>query len=752
MAITGTNGKTTVTTLVRAMLEASGKTAVAAGNIGLPLLDAVGGDAEVVVAEVSSFQLALTTSFHPAVGAWVNFSPDHLDWHATVDDYRDAKARLWANSGPGDVAVVNVEDPVVRAASELPRARGATVCTFGLEAGDYTLRGGALVAPDGTAVVAVDELARTMPHDLVDALCATATAMAAGASPQGCRRALVAFRGLPHRVELVGEASGVRFYDDSKATTPPAVLAAVEGCAPAVLIAGGRNKGLDLSELGAAASGLRGVVAIGEATEEVAAAFAGAVPVTRARSMVDAVGAALSMAGAGDSVVLSPACASFDWYGSYAERGDDFARCVARPAGFHRLGARSAAVSADTTSSPSPSSGREGRPSPHLRLVEFDGVGRRAPTAVVRRLDSISTRTAVLAVVVALCAIGLVMVLSASAYTSLQYYGSVWYIFERQVLWMGLGAIAFVVTIRIRYDRWRRLRVLLPLVTLGLLVIVLVPGIGVVAGGSSRWIGFGPLRIQPSELMKLAMAVFASDLLARRADRLEKPIAAVVPLLGLLTVSGLLVLKQPDMGTALVLGVHHLRVALRRRCPASSRAEGARCDGGRGSHRGAGRALPACPAAVVPRSLRPLQGIGVPGCPVTGGIGLGPPLRARPRGRTREVGAAPQRSHRLHLLGHRRRRGIAGHPDRPARLFGALGLVRAAGRRPGARPLRLIAGRGRHVLDHQPGGHQHRGGHRRAARHRNPLALRLLRGIVTGHHAGGGGHPRQRGVTRETRR
>ncbi len=206
-----------------------------------------------------------------------------------------------------------------------------------------------------------------------------------------------------------------------------------------------------------------------------------------------------------------------------------------------------------TSSSPSPSTGREGLPSNHLRLVEGDGVGRRVPTPVVRRLDSISTRTAVLAVVVALCAIGLVMVLSASAYTSLQYYGSVWYIFERQVLWMGLGAIAFFVTIRIRYDRWRRLRVLLPLVTLGLLVIVLVPGIGVVAGGSSRWIGFGPLRIQPSELMKLAMAIFASDLLARRADRLEKPIAAVVPLLGLLTVSGLLVLKQPDMGTAMVL-------------------------------------------------------------------------------------------------------------------------------------------------------------------------------------------------------
>ncbi len=334
VAITGTNGKTTVTTLVQAMLASSGRRAVAAGNIGLPLLDAVGGDAEVVVAEVSSFQLALTTSFRPAVGAWLNFSADHLDWHATVDDYRNAKARLWANSGPGDVAVVNIEDPVVYGASEVARTRGATLRTFGLSAGEYTRRHGALTGPDGVAVVEVGELARTMPHDVVDALCALATATAAGATPDGCRRALLGFRGLPHRVELVGEASGVRFYDDSKATTPGAVLAAVEGCAPAVLIAGGRNKGLDLSVLRRAAPHLRGVVAIGEAAEEVAAAFTGSVPLTRATSMAGAVEAAAAMAGPGDAVVLSPACASFDWYRSYAERGDDFSRCVRARPGF----------------------------------------------------------------------------------------------------------------------------------------------------------------------------------------------------------------------------------------------------------------------------------------------------------------------------------------------------------------------------------------------------------------------------------
>ncbi len=328
VAVTGTNGKTTVTTLIAAMLVASGVRAAAAGNIGAPLLDAVAGDADVVVAEVSSFQLALTDTFHPAVAAWVNFSEDHLDWHATMSDYRDAKARVWANSGPGDVVVANAEDPVVLGASAAPAARGAEVVTFGLDGGDYTVAGGHLVGPGGLVLASVDELPRARPHDLANALCATAATLAAGGEPEGCRRALVAFRGLPHRVELVGEAGGVRFYDDSKATTPGAVLAALDGFGSAVLIAGGRNKGLDLSVLRAAATHLRGVVAMGEAAPEVTSAFVGACPVVEASSMADAVALAAGMARPGDAVLLSPACASFDRYPSYAARGDDFVRCV----------------------------------------------------------------------------------------------------------------------------------------------------------------------------------------------------------------------------------------------------------------------------------------------------------------------------------------------------------------------------------------------------------------------------------------
>ena len=199
------------------------------------------------------------------------------------------------------------------------------------------------------------------------------------------------------------------------------------------------------------------------------------------------------------------------------------------------------------------SSARAGSPRPgnrhrpELRLLA-------SKTAPGRwRLPEVSTRAALLVVTGVLCTVGLVMVLSASAYTSLSYYGSVWTIFERQVLWMAVGVLALGFCARFPYERWQRVRVPLLVGSLGLLLAVLVPGVGVVSGGSSRWIGFGMLRIQPSEIMKLALAVFAADLLTRRADRLRRPGAAVVPLLLVLGVAAMLVLKQPDMGTAIIL-------------------------------------------------------------------------------------------------------------------------------------------------------------------------------------------------------
>lgn len=327
VAVTGTNGKTTVTELVAGMLGEAGRVPVLSGNNDLPLVDALDRtDADVFVVEASSFRLQFTERFRAEVAVWLNLSPDHLDWHPDLAHYTAAKFRIWANQRAGDVAVANADDPTVLRWAE--RAPGRVV-TFAVRAGaDYHVADGALRAPGGTPIVDVARLPRRLPHDLSNALAAAAAALEAGADLASVRSVLEAFRGLPHRVELVGDAGGVQWYDDSKATTPASVVAGVSGFDSAVLIAGGRNKGLDLGVLREISPHLRGVVAIGEAAGDVASAFDGAVPVRHAASMDDAVRRAADLAEPGDAVVLSPGCASYDWYRNYGERGDDFARAV----------------------------------------------------------------------------------------------------------------------------------------------------------------------------------------------------------------------------------------------------------------------------------------------------------------------------------------------------------------------------------------------------------------------------------------
>jgi UDP-N-acetylmuramoylalanine--D-glutamate ligase len=345
VAVTGTNGKTTVTDLVTAMLVASGVRAEASGNIGRPLIATVtAGQADLAVAEVSSFQLALSSSFRPHVATWLNVAENHLDWHRSFDDYVAAKARIWANQDATDVALANADDAVVMAAARASRAR---VVTFGSTGDGYRVEGTRLVAPDGTLLATSGDLVRDLPHDRLNALAALATALEAGGSPDGCRRALRVTGPPAHRLTHVATVDGVEYYDDSKATTPAAVAAAVRGFSSVVLILGGRNKGLDLSEVRRAVEGtpglrVRGIVATGEAAPEVAALFAHGYEVATASSMGEAVSAAAGLARPGDAVLLSPACASFDSYESYEARGDDFTATVrelAARAGAHRVGA-----------------------------------------------------------------------------------------------------------------------------------------------------------------------------------------------------------------------------------------------------------------------------------------------------------------------------------------------------------------------------------------------------------------------------
>ncbi len=323
LAITGTNGKTTVTSMVTDILLASGRRAVSAGNMELPLVSAIDDpNAELFVVEASSFRLGHSSLFAPVVAAWLNFEADHLDVHSSLNAYESAKARIWRNLGGGDVAVANSDDAVVM--SNLPSE--AAVTTFG-SSGDARVQDHQIVVGD-TQVMPVSELHRALPHDITNALAASAVALGGGATPAGAAEALRSFVGLQHRLEFLGEARGVRWFNDSKATTPHAVLAGLGGFDSVVLIAGGRNKGVDLAPLKQLLPRLRAVVGIGEAAEEIQAVFEPHARVVTVDSMQAAVQASSEIAESGDVVALSPACTSYDWYPSYAARGEDFTRLV----------------------------------------------------------------------------------------------------------------------------------------------------------------------------------------------------------------------------------------------------------------------------------------------------------------------------------------------------------------------------------------------------------------------------------------
>jgi UDP-N-acetylmuramoylalanine--D-glutamate ligase len=325
VAVTGTNGKTTVTTLTAEMLAASGGNAVAAGNVGRPLIDAVSDAADVFVAEVSSFQLACSETFHPRVAVMLAITPDHLDWHGTYRDYVAAKARVTRLQTGHDLFVYDADDADASAIAGSSAARVVGFSGRGDAVGYAREVSGELVAADGVHLASVAGMRRALVHDRTNALAAASAALEVGATTVGIQAALASYATLPHRVALVGEAGGVRWYDDSKATNPDATLRALESFDSVVLLAGGRNKGLDLGVLARASGRVRGVVAFGEAGPEVAAAFEGVTDVVSAPSMHDAVRAAARLARPGDAVLLSPACASFDAYANYAERGDDFA-------------------------------------------------------------------------------------------------------------------------------------------------------------------------------------------------------------------------------------------------------------------------------------------------------------------------------------------------------------------------------------------------------------------------------------------
>ena len=333
VAITGTDGKTTTTLMANAMLRAAGLRAEAVGNTEVPLIESLATDAQAFAIECSSFRLEHTEQFRVPASAWLNIAPDHLDWHSSFQKYFDAKAKMWANCLPNDVVVAPIDDVNIYAVA---RASAARVVTFGALGGDYRVIENEMCGPLGP-IMSISRMKRSLPHDVTNALAAAAVCIESGlANAEHVAHALEHFENAPHRIQFVAEIGGVRWFNDSKATSPHAASVALRAFDSIVLIAGGKNKGLDLSQMASEPHRMRAVVAIGASADDIARAFSGVCTVVKAENMNSAVLQANELSRNGDVVVLSPGCTSYDWYSNYGERGEDFMNCVRELSGNTR--------------------------------------------------------------------------------------------------------------------------------------------------------------------------------------------------------------------------------------------------------------------------------------------------------------------------------------------------------------------------------------------------------------------------------
>ena len=335
-AVTGTNGKSTTTELLGRMLRGAGRHPFVGGNLGTPLIEAVGAPIDCAVAEVSSFQLEWVSEFRPAIGIFLNLTDDHLDRYASLDEYGETKTALFRAQTPQDWAVLSREDPWVR---RLPRRLGARVISFGFDEVEY-----GTFARDGTVVVRLPEdafedkestisIARTRLrglHNLENVMAAATAALIAGATPASVQRTIDEFPGLPHRMQLVREKDGVAWVDDSKGTNVGAVvrsLASVDP--PVILLAGGVDKGGSYDPLRMLVRRrVKRLLLFGEASETIRRALGGETDTVVVSSLEEAVARAGAIARSGDTVLLSPACSSFDMFRDYAERGERFRALV----------------------------------------------------------------------------------------------------------------------------------------------------------------------------------------------------------------------------------------------------------------------------------------------------------------------------------------------------------------------------------------------------------------------------------------
>ena len=325
LGVTGTDGKTTTTMLVAHILRTAGVNAAEVGNTDVPFMEAQGDEHDVFVVECSSFRLNFTHMFRCDASVWLNIAPDHLDWHETFEQYVEAKSRIWKFATAHDVAVAPIDEPIIISEA---RKSAARLVTFGVDSGDYYVNNGVLVSPHGE-LCTVESLWRSLPHDITNSLAAAALVLETGlVTVSDVVQALQTFVSAHHRIELVGEFNGSQWFDDSKATSPHAALTAIRAFDSLVLIAGGKNKDLDLGQMASEPQRMAGVIAIGHDAPAIEKAFSGVCTVVRADSMAQAVREAAQLSRPGVAVVLSPGCTSYDWYKNYNERGDHFVKEV----------------------------------------------------------------------------------------------------------------------------------------------------------------------------------------------------------------------------------------------------------------------------------------------------------------------------------------------------------------------------------------------------------------------------------------
>jgi UDP-N-acetylmuramoylalanine--D-glutamate ligase len=331
VGITGTNGKSTVTTLVGLMLQKAGKRTLVAGNIGNALTETpelLHGQDWIVV-ELSSFQLEDIDTFRPRVATILNITQDHLDRYKDITEYGEAKARIFEKQHRDDVLVLNYDDPLVRALARRATSRVVPFSRLEKHANGAYVENGRLMVR-GEAICGVDEILIRGVHNLENAMAAAAIALAAGADRASTAAVLRKFPGLEHRLEFVREKDGVSYINDSKGTNVGAVVKSVEGFTrPVILIAGGYDKGSDFSPLfGLFREKIKLLILIGKAADKMAKALGGSTETVMAKTLIDAVQLAAQRAVPGDVVLLSPACASFDMFKDFEDRGRQFKDAV----------------------------------------------------------------------------------------------------------------------------------------------------------------------------------------------------------------------------------------------------------------------------------------------------------------------------------------------------------------------------------------------------------------------------------------